>query len=174
MKINRRLLKVFFIAPFNIMLVLPALILLAAENLKLLEPYRMSFAPVRGILGGLLIAAGAVAAYRCVSLLTQFGEGTPAPWDPPKRLVVRGLYRQVRNPLVEAAALVLLGESVVFGSWPLCLWFFFFVIVNIVYTPLVEEPELLRRFGDPYRTYMQNVPRWIPRKHPWQESDPIS
>ncbi len=174
MKINRRLLRVFFIAPFNIMIVLPALILWASESINFLAPYRMSFEPVPGILGGLLIAVGAVVAVRCVSLFMHYGDGTPAPWDPPQRLVTEGLYRHVRNPMVEAVACVLLGQSILFGSLPLFLWFLVFAVGNAIYTPLVEEPELSRRFGDPYRTYMQNVPRWLPRQHSWQGFNELS
>jgi len=172
MKVSRRLIKVFFIAPFNIMILIPALILWAAETPQLPESLRMSFGFFRGLAGGLLIAGGSYAAFLCVSLLVEYGNGTPAPWDPPQRLVVRGLYRHVRNPLVESVFCVLLGESVLFGSLPLFLWFLFFASANLIYTPLIEEPELLRRFGNPWRTYMQNVPRWIPGRHAWTDSDP--
>lgn len=171
MKVTPRLIIVFFIYPFNVMIVIPGLILWASSQTGLLAPYSWHFDLVRGILGTLLIAAGVVIAYSCVSLFTDHGDGTPAPWDPPKHLVVRGIYRHVRNPMMEGVFCVLLGESLLFGSLPLFLWFLFFVLANLLYIPLMEEPKLLRRFGTPYHLYMQNVSRWLPRKNPWKGSN---
>ena len=171
MKVTRRLIKVFFICPFNVMIVIPGLILWFSSQTAWLAPYSWNFDLVRGIPGVMLIAAGMVITYSSVSLFTDHGDGTPAPWDPPKYLVVLGIYRHVRNPMMEGVFCVLLGESLLFGSLPLFPWFMFFVIANLIYIPLMEEPELLRRFGDPYRLYMQNVSRWLPRKNPWKRSD---
>lgn len=166
MKVTRRLIIVFFICPFNVMIVIPGLILLASSQTGLLAPHSWNFDLVRGILGILLITAGIIITYWCVSLFTDHGDGTPAPWDPPKHLVVRGIYRNVRNPMMEGVFCVLLGESLLSGSFLLLLWFLFFVITNLIYIPLMEEPELLRRFGAPYHLYMQKVSRWLPRKNP--------
>ncbi len=41
----------------------------------------------------------------------------------------------------------------------------------MVYIPLIEEPGLARRFGDDYRLYKNNVPRWLPRLTPWKALD---
>jgi protein-S-isoprenylcysteine O-methyltransferase Ste14 len=62
---------------------------------------------------------------------------------------------------------VLAGEAIVVGSPPLAAWLALFFAVNAAYFPLVEEPRLERRFGDDYRAYRRNVPRWIPRRTPW-------
>ena len=166
MKVTRRLIKVFFIAPFNIMIVIPGIILWFSRQTGFLASYKLAFNLFWGILGTSFIFLGIVITWSCVSLFTDYGDGTPAPWDPPKRLVVRGLYRHVRNPLVEGVFCILLGESLLLGSLPLLMWFLFFVLTNLAYTPLIEEPELLRRFGEPFRSYMKNVPRWLPRKNP--------
>lgn len=168
MKVTRRLIKVFFIAPFNIMIVVPGLILWFSLQTGFLASLNWSFDLFWGILGAGLIFVGIAIAWSCVSLFTDYGGGTPAPWDPPKRLVVRGIYRYVRNPLVEGVFCILLGESLLFGSFVLLLWFLFFVSINLAYTPLIEEPELLRRFGQSFRSYVQNVPRWLPRISPWE------
>ncbi len=168
MKINRRLIKVFFIAPFNIMIFVPGLILWFTHQTVFLTSFDWGFVLSWGVPGALLIVFGIIITWSCVSLFADYGDGTPAPWDPPKRLVVRGLFRYVRNPLVEGVFCILLGESLLFGSLALLLWFLFFVSINLIYTPLIEEPELLRRFGKPFRAYMQNVPRWLPRKTPWE------
>ena len=168
MKVTRRLVKVFFIAPFNIMVVVPGLILWFSSQTRFLESFDWSLDFFLGVLGVGLIFAGIVIAWWCVSLFTVHGDGTPAPWDPPQHLVVRGPYCYVRNPLVEGVFCVLLGESLLSGSFALLLWFFFFVSMNLAYTPLIEEPELLSRFGEPFRSYMKNVPRWLPKKTPWK------
>ncbi len=168
MKVNRRLVKVFFIAPFNIMVVVPGLLLWFSNQTGFLGSFDWNLNLFLGALGAGLIFLGVVIAWSCVSLFKDYGDGTPAPWDPPKHLVVRGLYCHVRNPLVEGVFCVLLGEALLAGSFLLLLWFFFFVSINLVYTLLIEEPELLNRFGEPFRTYMKNVPRWFPRKTPWE------
>ena len=85
-----------------------------------------------------------------IRLFVAVGEGTIAPWDPPQRLVVRGVYRHVRNPMITGLCLVLLGEALLAASLPLLGLFAFGVIINVIYIPLSEEPGLARRFGDDY------------------------
>src|SRR5208283_2090823 len=81
-------------------------------------------------------------------LFITVGKGTLAPWNPPQRLVVRGVYRYVRNPMITGVFCILLGEAAFFGSLPLFEWFAIFVIINLIYIPLVEEPGLTKRIGD--------------------------
>lgn len=102
------------------------------------------------------------------TLFMKFGNGTPAPWDPPKKLVVRGPYRHVRNPMISGVVLLLLAESLWLQSWPIALWMMIFVIVNMIYSPLFEEKGLEERFGNDYRRYKAHVPRWVPRLRPWE------
>jgi protein-S-isoprenylcysteine O-methyltransferase Ste14 len=103
----------------------------------------------------------------------KVGQGTPAPWDPPKKLVVRGPYRYVRNPMITGALLLLLAEAMLLQSWPIAIWLVLFFIGNSVYFPLVEEKGLEKRFGDAYRKYKANVPRWIPRLRAWKDDQPM-
>jgi protein-S-isoprenylcysteine O-methyltransferase Ste14 len=63
---------------------------------------------------------------------------------------------------------MLLGETVLLGSWAVGAWSIVFIVGNLIYMPLSEEPGLIRRFGDDYHRYCENVPRWIPRRTPWQ------
>ena len=120
------------------------------------------------ILGGIaLICAGLLVMYRTIALFARDGEGTLAPWDPPRRLVVRGPYRYVRNPMITGVLTVLLGEAAVFGSPWVLAWAGAFLAINCVWFPLVEEPGLRRRFGSRYDDYRDNVPRWLPRRTPW-------
>ncbi|HJW47990.1 MAG TPA: NUDIX domain-containing protein [Candidatus Limnocylindria bacterium] len=92
------------------------------------------------------------------------GEGTPAPYDPPHRLVTGRLYGWMRNPMYVAVTTILLGEAMFYGSIPLLVWaavawiFFHFFVV------LYEEPTLQRRFGPAYESYVEHVPRWLPSR----------
>jgi protein-S-isoprenylcysteine O-methyltransferase Ste14 len=107
-----------------------------------------------------------------ISTLMHFarrGRGTLAPWDPPRVLVVEGVYRYVRNPMISGVLMILLAEALLIGSRRILTWFLIFLIMNLVYIPLLEEPGLAARFGDRYRLYKKNVPRWIPRVKPWKE-----
>jgi len=114
-------------------------------------------------LGALAGAVGlALSAWAALSF-ARFGEGTPAPWDPPKSFVPRGPYRHVRNPMILGVSLVLLAEAVMLRSWPLLAWFALFAGANALYIPFVEERGLLRRFGDMYAEYRRQVPRWLPQ-----------
>lgn len=95
------------------------------------------------------------------------GRGTPAPWNPPKRLVVAGPYRYVRNPMISGVIAMLFTEAIFFDSLALISWAVLFSAANMVYMPLFEEPSLEARFGDDYRDYKRHVPRWLPRLTPW-------
>ena|SRR5829696_4477320 len=115
------------------------------------------------VLGLVVITLGLTLIVQTVALFATVGEGTLAPWDPTARLVVRGPYRRVRNPMISGVLGVLLGEALLLGSWPLLGWFATVFAVNAVYFPLVEEPGLRRRFGADYEAYRAAVPRWLPR-----------
>jgi len=95
------------------------------------------------------------------------GDGTLAPWDPPRRLVVRGPYRYVRNPMISGVVFVLVGEALVLRSRPLGEWAAAFLAINLLYIPLLEEPMLEARFGDAWREYRKHVPMFFPRLRPW-------
>ena len=120
------------------------------------------------IIGAICICLGLVLMIATIRLFVTIGKGTLAPWEPPQRLVVRGVYRHVRNPMISGVLFVLLGESVLTATMPLFRWFLIFVVINAIYIPLLEEPMLVNRFGDDYVTYKRNVPRWLPRLTPWE------
>ncbi len=117
---------------------------------------------------GLLVGAGIY--FRCLWDFVSEGRGLPAPVDHPKKLVVRGLYRYVRNPMYVGVLLVLLGEVIFLRSMPL-LWYsalwLGIVHVNIL---IYEERYLQFRFGESYEKYRKNVNRWIPGR-PYHLSD---
>jgi protein-S-isoprenylcysteine O-methyltransferase Ste14 len=94
------------------------------------------------------------------------GRGTLAPWDPPRKLVIAGPYRYVRNPMISGVLFTLAAESLILRSWPHAQWTLTFLAINAIYIPLVEEPQLEARFGEPYREYKRRVPRVIPTLRP--------
>ena len=116
------------------------------------------------------IAMGAVGLALFASSLRRFateGRGTLAPWDPPRAFVVSGPYRFVRNPMISGVLFVLCAEALVLLSRPHAVWAAAFWLLNLIYIPLVEEPQLERRFGEPYREYRCRVRRFVPRLRPW-------
>jgi protein-S-isoprenylcysteine O-methyltransferase Ste14 len=120
------------------------------------------------MIGGLCICLGLLLMVATIRLFVKVGRGTLAPWEPTQSLVVQGVYRHVRNPMISGVLFVLLGESVLTASLPLFWWFLVFAFINATYIPLLEEPGLVKRFGEDYLDYKRNVPRWVPRWTPWE------
>jgi protein-S-isoprenylcysteine O-methyltransferase Ste14 len=162
--------KAIIVLPGTVLVFIPGAILLATRDsrfaLELASPAEIWFwlALLTAIIG--LVLSGWAAA-----LFVKSGQGTPAPWDPPKRLVIQGPYRHVRNPMITGALLMLLAETILFQSLPIATWMTVFFIGNAIYFPLIEEKGLEKKFGDEYRNYKANVPRWIPRTQPWKGKD---
>jgi protein-S-isoprenylcysteine O-methyltransferase Ste14 len=112
----------------------------------------------------LVIGVGFAVLVRCIVDFAQLGRGTLAPVDPPKDLVVHGLYRYVRNPMYVGVTGVLAGEVALFESLVLLRYVAaWFLIVN-VFVIFYEEPALRGRFGQSYEQYRRAVGRWIPRR----------
>ena len=91
------------------------------------------------------------------------GKGTPAPIDPPKELVVSGLYKIVRNPMYVGVLLMLIGNFLCFWYWSLLMYAVFFFMAFHLFIIGYEEPNLKKRFGTVYEDYLGKVPRWMPR-----------
>jgi len=124
-------------------------------------------------LAGLLCAAaGAAVAVTCIVEFARSGGGTLSPADPPDTLVVRGLYRYVRNPMYVGVALVLAGEWLLLRSLPMLVYAAaWFLAVNL-FIRGYEEPYLRRRFGASYEQYVRDVGRWLPRGRPAAGTEP--
>ncbi len=105
-------------------------------------------------------------------LFFRHGQGTIMPWDATRRLVVRGIYRHVRNPMHIGVFLALVGEGLLARAPSILVFGAAFLVVHFAYIPLVEERGLEARFGEAYRRYKRNVPRWIPRLKPWDPEMP--
>ena len=162
---NRELIKAIVVLPGTALLYVPGAILwLVTESGVALAPARV--AEPRFWIGLVLGASGLAVAVWTMTLFKSVGEGTPAPWAPPKNLVVQGSYRHVRNPMITSVLAMLAAESLYFGSWHLAAWMVAFFLGATLSFSRVEEPGLERRFGESYRVYRANVPRWIPRLRP--------
>ncbi|MBN1374597.1 MAG: isoprenylcysteine carboxylmethyltransferase family protein [Dehalococcoidia bacterium] len=158
--------------------ILPVIVLLAVPGLILwLTGFRigwglpMPWEAVVVMVGAVMIGNSLYYMVACIRIFMYLGKGTLAPWAPPEKLVVFGFYRHMRNPMIGSVLLVLLGESIAFGSPVIFIWFALFFGVNHVYFMVSEEPGLEKRFGEEYRIYKRNVPRWIPRLKPWDGTD---
>lgn len=118
------------------------------------------------LLGLAGVGMGAALLATCIWEFARSGRGTLSPVDPPRELVVRGLYRYVRNPMYLSVTLIVLGEVLLTWSRPLLVyWAIWFVVVNL-FVIGYEEPALRRRFGASYEDYTRRVRRWIPRLTP--------
>ncbi len=156
------------VLPGTVTIVVPTTILCVGGGPNIGASLPSPWSGLAALAGCASIAIGLFLSATSVSLFARIGLGTLAPWDPTQRLVVRGPYRYVRNPMISGVFAVLLGEAVFFGSAGLLVWFLLFVSLNLVFIPLLEEPDLERRLGPEYLVYKQNVPRWVPRLTPWE------
>jgi len=126
-------------------------------------PSRARPAGPSGVAGLLAVAVGTALMLACIAEFVVSGQGTPAPMDPPRELVVRGPYRFVRNPMYLGAMLALLGELSLVYSRAFAVYILsWFACIHLVVV-LYEEPRLRRVFGGPYERYTADVGRWWPR-----------
>jgi protein-S-isoprenylcysteine O-methyltransferase Ste14 len=143
--------------------------LLVPGTVVVLVPHGLRGATGAEAAGALARAAGGalglvgLAVYLWCALDFARSAGTPAPIDPPKELVARGLYRHVRNPMYVGVLSMLAAQAVWFGSGWLALYALLIFTAFHSFVVLYEEPTLARQFGDAYRRYRESVPRWLPR-----------
>ena len=131
-----------------------------------LHPPFLGFTPFRAI-GVALIGAGVIVVVESFGRFALEEIGTPAPLFPTQRLIVRGLYRYVRNPMYVAVVSIILGQALLLGDPHLITYAVFPWLVAHVFVLTYEEPTLRRSFGADYETYCAHVRRWIPRFTPW-------
>lgn len=115
-------------------------------------------------LGWTCIAVGSVGLLDSFVRFVTDGRGTPAPTAPTETLVVRGLYRWVRNPMYVAVLLVILGQALVFAQPWVLIYGGAVAIAVSSFVRWYEEPTLTRRFGEQYTAYRRAVPAWWPRR----------
>jgi protein-S-isoprenylcysteine O-methyltransferase Ste14 len=144
------------IAPGTLTILLPWLILPPQTGL----PDEVNFF---SFLGFFLILAGVASYCWCAWEFIATGKGTPAPYDPPRALVARGLYRMVRNPMYVGVSAIIVGEAALFKSIALLVYAAVAMLAFHLRVIYYEEPTLKRLFGDSWEEYRRRVPRWIPR-----------
>jgi protein-S-isoprenylcysteine O-methyltransferase Ste14 len=169
-KLKSRVIRSAIALPVLVLTVIPFIILWWSD----------SFSPGWGLTGwpGLLpylsgfalIIIGLTLLISTVRLFSNVGKGTLAPWDPPVHLVVEGPYRYVRNPMHSGVFIALFGESLLFGSIPLLVFVTAVFVFHWFYIPLMEERWLKEKFGNEFLVYKRNVPAWIPRLKPWENT----
>jgi protein-S-isoprenylcysteine O-methyltransferase Ste14 len=118
--------------------------------------------------GYAIVAVGAIVVLCCVRDFYVAGKGTLAPWDPPRRLVVVGLYRYMRNPMYVGVLSVVLGWTVLVGSPLLAAYLVVLAVAFHLRTIRYEEPRLAAQFGGDWTRYHAAVPRWMPRRSAWR------
>src|SRR5262249_44185966 len=114
-------------------------------------------------LGVVLMLTGGIVALSCIVTFVTRGEGTPAPFDPPRKFVAVGPYRYVRNPMYVGAFLVLLGFGLFEKSPAILLFTLPWFVLAHLFVIVYEEPHLRATFGQTYEQYCQAVGRWLPR-----------
>ena len=122
---------------------------------------------VRQALGLTIATAGGLLALWCILTFAAIGRGTPAPFDPPRHLVIRGPYRFVRNPMYIGAGLALAGAALYSASFSLLAYAAVFLFATHLLVVGYEEPALRQSFGEEYEAYCSRVRRWWPRA--WRE-----
>jgi protein-S-isoprenylcysteine O-methyltransferase Ste14 len=106
--------------------------------------------------------AGATIYAWTVINFARIGRGTPAPIAPPRRLVVQGPHRYVRNPMYLAVLSVVAGWAILFRSPAIVAYGAALGLGFHLFVRFVEEPALRRQFGDEYLRYCTEVRRWLP------------
>jgi protein-S-isoprenylcysteine O-methyltransferase Ste14 len=125
----------------------------------LVRPPAIDLAQVAGMV---VAAAGAALALWCVVAFASIGRGTPAPFDPPRRLVIQGPYHFLRNPMYVGAGLALGGAALFYQSLPLLGYSVVFLLAAHLFVVWYEEPTLRQTFGQQYEAYCRQVRRWWP------------
>jgi protein-S-isoprenylcysteine O-methyltransferase Ste14 len=115
------------------------------------------------IVGMVITTIGAAMALWCLLMFVFIGKGTAAPFDPPRRLVVRGPYRFVRNPMYIGAILAMVGVALFYGCWSILFYAFVIFLATHLLVTFYEEPTLRRTFGYDYEVYCRRVNRWWPK-----------
>lgn len=157
-----RVFKAIMALPVPVCVIIPSLLLYFSNW------HPGDFQRWRFIIGVICFLAGILLAVSTVRLFPKLGNGTPAPWDPTTKLIVTGPYAYVRNPMITGVVLILTSEALMLGSLAIGIWAIVFLIINMFYFPLSEEPGLRKHFGKEYDEYCKHVPRFIPRLTPWK------
>ena len=143
-----------------------ALWVLIALGVRSYDKYLPVLLPAwTGTIGIILMCVGGTFALLCLSMFVIRGNGTGAPFDPPREFVVFGPYRYVRNPMYIGGMIMFVGFGLYEQSISILLFSLIWLLLVHLFVLFVEEPGLEKRFGDSYREYKRSVNRWIPHRH---------
>ena len=119
-----------------------------------------SFSPSPFGLGVMVVAAGEAIRLWAVHHIGAISRTRSDRLGP---LIATGPFASVRNPLYLGNILLWLGFAV--SAHLLWLAPIILILLAFEYHAIVrwEETLLSERLGEPYRRYMQRVPRWLPR-----------
>lgn len=153
-----------YLIPIFVTILLP-LWINQMEHLWFDRPLR-THGPFQLAAGIVIALAGLALMITSIVLMVRIAQSTIMPWDPSKNLVVKGPYRHLRNPMILGVIILLIGEALILSSVGVAILAVVFFILNTTYFIYFEEPKLEEHFGDEYRQYQANVPRWLPRIKP--------
>jgi len=136
----------------------------------LTDGYRSPWSTVPGFVpaGFVLVVGAAAILLHAFARFALEGLGTPAPVAPTEKLVVGGIYRHVRNPMYVAVLSIILGQALIFSSWPVVIYGLIAAAAMVSFVKVYEEPTLASRYGAQYEAYRRAVPGWLPRITPWR------
>ena len=152
--------------PVFMTLLLPLMINLY-EHQRFKRPL-VTLSSVQMVVGVIVGLAGLAVMISSIVLMIRVAKSTVMPWDPSQRLVIAGPYRHLRNPMILGVVILLIGEALVLSSFGIAILAVVFFFGNTFYFIYSEEPKLEERFGQAYRSYKDNVPRWLPRVKAWK------
>lgn len=125
-----------------------------------------------GIVGWVLAVTGLAVLIGAFVQFVVEGVGTPAPVAPTERLVVRGLYRYVRNPMYLAVLALIIGQALMLARPVLLLYTAAVGAAVAAFVHWYEQPTLARRYGSQYDAYRRTVRGWWPRLVPAPRTPP--
>lgn len=148
-----------FVGPFSVLFIIPRF-LMNISNTKSLEGFGIVYVTTVGLI---IIWFGAGLAIWCTIVMFLFGKGTPLVTSAPQKILNRNIYAYVRNPMMWALLFVVFGQALMYGQFILLAWLI--ALSRILHLVVVnyEEPQLERRFGESWKKYSGEVPRWFPR-----------
>lgn len=169
--------KLFIRALLTVIFAIAAIFAISLFIVIIFNNHLLTF---NSVLSGIILTVGTILVILGVGLVIytnkeflKIGKGTLVPVAPPKKLVVAGVYRYVRNPMIIGGLMIIFGETLIFASIQLFILFVVILVMNHIYFVYSEEPGLTKRFGSDYVEYKNNVPRWIPRLTPWKMDEKV-
>lgn len=108
---------------------------------------------------GLSSCLGLSSAY----IMVKLGQGTPLPLDQTQKLVTKGPYRYVRNPMAIAGVGQGIAISILYTSLPVLLYIILGAVLWQFVVRPIEEKDMSNRFGEEYEDYRNKTKCWLPK-----------